>query len=68
MNAVTKYLASIGSQGGKATSKAKAEAAKANGKLGGRPKKTQKAKKRSPSGSNDQRQARAEKGADDTID
>ena len=52
MKAITKYLASIGAKGGRATSKAKAKAAKANGKLGGRPKKTTKAKKRPPSGSN----------------
>lgn len=51
MNSVTKYLASIGAKGGKAKSKAKAKAARANGKLGGRPKKTTKAKKRPPSGS-----------------
>ena len=53
MNAITKYLASIGAKGGKATSKAKAKAAKVNGKLGGRPKKATKAKKRPSSGSND---------------
>ena len=49
---VQRYLASIGSKGGKATSKAKAKAAKVNGKLGGRPKKATKAKKRPSSGSN----------------
>ena len=42
----------IGSLGGSAKSKAKAKAAKANGKLGGRPKKTPKAKGRTSSGSN----------------
>lgn len=52
MKAITKYLAEIGAKGGKATSKAKAKAAKANGKLGGRPKKTPQAKKRTSSGSN----------------
>ena len=49
---ITQYLASIGAKGGKATSKAKAKAAKANGKLGGRPKKAPKAKKLPSSGSN----------------
>lgn len=52
MSAITKYLASIGAKGGKATSKAKSKAAKANGKLGGRPKKTPKGKGRTSSGSN----------------
>lgn len=33
-----RYLASIGSKGGKAKSRAKTAAAKANGKFGGRPK------------------------------
>jgi len=37
--AVKKYLAGTGKKGGSATSKAKAEAARKNGKLGGRPKK-----------------------------
>jgi general stress protein YciG len=41
-NAVTKYLAEIGRKGGKvgglSTSSAKAEAARENGKKGGRPK------------------------------
>jgi len=52
MSAITKYLARIGAKGGKSTSKAKAKAAKANGKLGGRSKKAPKAEKRPPSGSN----------------
>lgn len=39
MNSVTQYLASIGRKGGKAKTSAKSAAAKANGKLGGRPKK-----------------------------
>jgi len=43
----------MGRLGGKKTSKAKAAAARANGKLGGRPKKTPKAKKRPSSGSNE---------------
>lgn len=43
MNPITKYLATIGSVGGKSTSTKKARASKANGKLGGRPK-TKKAK------------------------
>lgn len=38
------YLAEIGAKGGKAKSKAKVKAAKANGKKGGRPK-TKKAKR-----------------------
>jgi hypothetical protein len=38
-NQVAKYLAKIGSQGGRSKSKAKARAARINGKLGGRPKK-----------------------------
>jgi hypothetical protein len=38
-NAVKKYLAEIGKKGGSAKSKAKAEAARANGKKGGRPRK-----------------------------
>ena len=50
---IKQYLASIGAKGGKATSKAKVKAAKANGKLGGRPKKTPKAEKRLSSGSNE---------------
>jgi general stress protein YciG len=37
--AVKKYLAEIGRQGGSSTSKAKAEAARENGKKGGRPRK-----------------------------
>lgn len=43
---VSEYLAKIGSKGGKAKTPAKAEAVRANGKLGGRPKgsKTKKAK------------------------
>jgi hypothetical protein len=40
MQAVKQYLASIGRKGGKAKGGAKSEAAIANGKLGGRPKKT----------------------------
>jgi hypothetical protein len=36
---IKKYLAGIGKKGGSVTSKAKAEAARKNGKLGGRPKK-----------------------------
>jgi len=39
VSAVTKYLASIGARGGKAKSAAKSEAARENGKKGGRPKK-----------------------------
>ena len=35
-----KYLAAIGRRGGKAKGGAKADTARANGKLGGRPKKT----------------------------
>lgn len=42
----------LGRLGGKKTSEAKAAAARANGNLGGRPKKTTKAKKRPSSGSN----------------
>lgn len=38
MNAVQKYLSTIGTKGGKRKSKAKAQAAIENGKLGGRPK------------------------------
>jgi hypothetical protein len=38
-DAVKKYLAGIGKKGGSATSKAKAEAARRNGKKGGRPRK-----------------------------
>jgi len=38
-DAVKKYLAKIGKKGGSATSKAKAEAARLNGKKGGRPRK-----------------------------
>ena len=49
---ITQYFSGIGRKGGKAKSKAKAKAAKANGRLGGRPKKTPKAKTRPSSGSN----------------
>jgi hypothetical protein len=38
-DAVKKYLAEIGRKGGSVTSKAKAAAARKNGKRGGRPKK-----------------------------
>jgi hypothetical protein len=38
MNSVTQYLAAIGRRGGKARGGAKAEAARVNGLLGGRPK------------------------------
>lgn len=38
-SAVQQYLASIGRKGGKATSKAKAQTARANGQKGGRPRK-----------------------------
>jgi hypothetical protein len=38
-DAVKKYLAGIGKKGGSVTSKAKAEAARKNGKRGGRPRK-----------------------------
>jgi general stress protein YciG len=38
-DAVKKYLAEIGKKGGSVTSKAKAEAARKNGKRGGRPRK-----------------------------
>ena len=38
-NAVKDYLAEIGRRGGKAKTAAKSAAVKANGKLGGRPKK-----------------------------
>jgi len=38
-DAVKKYLAEIGKNGGSVTSKAKAEAARKNGKRGGRPRK-----------------------------
>ena len=64
MKAIAKYLASIGSKGGKATSKAKSKAAKANGKLGGRPKKTPQAKTRPSSGSNDPSLARRASGSE----
>jgi hypothetical protein len=40
---VKRYLASIGTKGGKAKSEAKAAAAKANGAKGGRPRKSPKA-------------------------
>ena len=43
MSKIKKYLASIGAKGGKSTSEAKAAAAKANGKKGGRPRKQPKA-------------------------
>ncbi len=39
MTSVSKYLASIGARGGKAKTKSKSEAARENGKKGGRPKK-----------------------------
>lgn len=39
MTALTKYLAAIGARGGKAKTAAKSEAARENGKKGGRPKK-----------------------------
>jgi general stress protein YciG len=39
MNAVQKYLAEIGRKGGSASTPAKSEAARLNGKKGGRPKK-----------------------------
>jgi hypothetical protein len=38
-DAVHDYLAAIGRRGGAATSEAKARASRANGKLGGRPRK-----------------------------
>ena len=38
MSEVSKYLAAIGRRGGKAKGGAKADTARANGKLGGRPK------------------------------
>jgi hypothetical protein len=38
-DAVKKYLAEIGQKGGSVTSKAKAAAARKNGKRGGRPRK-----------------------------
>jgi general stress protein YciG len=38
-HAVKKFLSEIGKKGGSVTSKAKAEAARKNGKKGGRPKK-----------------------------
>lgn len=38
-SAVSKYLAAIGKQGGKASTPAKVSAARKNGKLGGRPRK-----------------------------
>lgn len=44
MVSVTEYLAAIGRKGGKAATAAKAEAARLNGRKGGRPKK----KKASP--------------------
>ena len=43
---VKQYLANIGAKGGKAKSRAKLAAARANGKLGGRPKKTKRAARR----------------------
>ena len=42
MNA-SKYLSGMGSKGGKSKSRAKLAAARANGKLGGRPKKPKRA-------------------------
>jgi hypothetical protein len=39
-NQLRQYLAAIGQRGGKAVSDAKAEAARENGKRGGRPRKT----------------------------
>ena len=42
-NLVAQYLASIGARGGKSKSRAKLSAARANGKLGGRPKKPKRA-------------------------
>jgi len=44
---VSKYLAAIGRRGGKAKGGAKADTARANGKLGGRPKKPKRALRRS---------------------
>lgn len=41
-NMITQYLAKIGRKGGKVKSDAKMEAARANGKLGGRPRKQKK--------------------------
>ena len=38
-NLVAQYLASIGAKGGRAKTRSKLAAARANGKLGGRPKK-----------------------------
>jgi len=38
MNSIKKYLSAIGKRGGSAKSNAKAEASRANGKKGGRPK------------------------------
>ena len=40
---IKQYLSSIGAKGGKAKSRAKLAAARANGKLGGRPKKPKRA-------------------------
>ena len=54
MSDVKTYLAAIGRRGGKAKGGAKADAARANGKLGGRPKK----KKRVARRPNDQAQRR----------
>jgi hypothetical protein len=54
MNPVKQYLADIGSKGGQSKSRAKLSAARANGKLGGRPKKPKRAA-RLP---NDQAEAR----------
>lgn len=42
----SKYLAAIGRRGGKAKGGAKADTARANGKLGGRPKKPKRAARR----------------------
>ena len=43
---VSQYLSSIGARGGKSKSRSKAAAAKANGKLGGRPKKQKRVARR----------------------
>lgn len=46
MSQVTDYLAAIGRRGGKAKGGAKADTARANGKLGGRPKKQKRVARR----------------------
>lgn len=46
MSDVKAYLAAIGRRGGKVKSAAKAEAVRANGKLGGRPKKPKRVARR----------------------